>query len=438
VSTLVRGLTWSVIYLFAVIAPLFFMLVGDPPPGRGWWVDISIALGFIGMAMLGLQFAVTARFHPVDAPFGLDVVLQYHRQISLVAFGFILAHPAILMVEDPDRLALLNPVTATTPARWGLASVVLLVAIIVTSLWRTQLRLSYERWRILHDVAAVAIVVTALVHIERVGYYVSGPWRRGLWIGMSLVLVGLLLHVRLVKPWRMRRRPWRVDEVEGLPGQTWRLHLRPDGWEGFSFAPGQFAWLTIGGSAYSVEEHPFSFSSSAERSDRVSFTIKELGDFTATIGSLTPGTRAYLDGPYGAFSYERNQGSGFVFIAGGIGISPIMSQLRTLADRDDPRPMLLFYANPNLEDVALRDELDRLSMRLDLSVISVLEEPPDGWDGEVGMVTPDLLDRELPARERLWQFFVCGPDAMMDAVEEALLDRGIPHDHINLERFDFI
>jgi predicted ferric reductase len=435
---IVRGVLWSVVYLFAVIAPLFFMLVGDAPAGRGWWVDLSIALGFVGLAMVGLQFAVTARFHPIDAPFGLDAVLQYHRQISLVAFAFILLHPTILMIEDPERLELLNPVTATNAARWGLASVALLIVIVVTSVWRATLKLDYEVWRILHGVLAIAIVVTAVVHIELVGYYVSGPWRRGLWIGMSVVLVGLLFYVRLYKPWRMLREPYVIDAIDELPGETWRLHLRPDGHEGMRFSPGQFAWLTVGGSPFRIEEHPFSFSSSAEHRDRLTFTIKELGDFTATLGDLEPGTRAYLDGPYGAFSYERNQGSGFVFVAGGIGISPIMSQLRTLRDRGDQRPMLLLYANPNLEDVALRDELDRLALHLDLEVVSILEDPPEGWEGEVGLVSPELLDRYLPEHEELLQFFVCGPDPMMDAVEEALVDRGIPAGHINMERFDFI
>lgn len=437
-ANVVRGMLWSIVYLAAVVAPLFFMLVGDPPSGRGFWVDLSIGLGFIGLAMVGLQFAVTARFHPVDAPFGLDAVLQYHRQISLVAFAFILLHPAILMVEDPERLELLNPMTATTPARWGLASVVLLIAIVVTSVWRAGMKLDYEVWRILHGILAVAIVVTALVHVELVGYYVSGPWRRGVWILMSVVLIGLLGHVRIYRPWQLLRHPYTIDEVEELPGETWRVHLRPDGHDGLRFAPGQFAWLTVGNSPFRIEEHPFSFSSSAERPERLSFTIKELGDFTSTIGELEPGARAYIDGPYGAFSYERNQGSGFVFIAGGIGISPIMSQLRTLADRGDQRPMVLIYANPDREDVALRDELDLLALHLDLEVVSVLEDPPEGWEGEAGFVTPELLDRHLPERDRLLQFFICGPDPMMDAVEEALQGRDIPSSHVNLERFDFI
>jgi predicted ferric reductase len=438
VGRAVSGVVWAVVYLLAAVAPLFFMLVGDPPPGRGWLVDTSVALGFVGLAMLGLQFAITARANAVDASYGLDVVLQFHRQISFVAMAFVLAHPILLFVDDPDRLGLLNVIDAPWRARFGVLSVVLLLAIVATSLWRRQLRLSYELWRVLHGVLALGIVLTALLHIELVGYYVSGPWRRGLWFVWSLVLIALLVKVRIVTPWRMRRHPWTVASVEELPGGAWHLRLQPDGHDGLDFEPGQFTWITVGRSPYQIREHPFSISSSADADGAIRFTIKEAGDFTATLGMLQPGTRAYVDGPYGAFSYERAQAEGFVFLAGGIGISPILGMLHTLADREDRRPMWLFYANPSWDDIAIHGELDELAGRLDLRIVHVLEDPPEDWTGGSGFISSDLLDDELPAAARRYQYFVCGPDPMMDAVEELLLERGVPHGRIALERFDFI
>jgi predicted ferric reductase len=435
----VTGVVWAAVYLLAAIVPLFFMLVGNPPPGRGWLVDTSIALGFVGLAMLGLQFANTARVNAVDASYGQDVVLQFHREISFVAMALVLAHPILLFVDDPERLGLLNVVEAPWRARFGVASIVLLLAIVATSLWRQQLRLRYEIWRVLHGVLALAIVVTALLHVELVGYYVSGPWRRGLWIVWSVVLVALLIKVRIVNPWRMRQRPWSVAAVEELPGDAWHLRLRPEGHGGIDIQPGQFAWITLGRSPFQIREHPFSFSSSADGDGELRFTIKEAGDFTSTLGELEPGTRAYVDGPYGAFSYERAQAEGFVFLAGGIGISPMLSMLHTLADRDDRRPMWLFYANPAWDDIAIHDELDALAGRLDLQVVHVLEDPPDDWSGGTGFISGELLDEHLPtAAAHRYQYFVCGPDAMMDAVEELLLGRGVDHGRIALERFDFI
>jgi predicted ferric reductase len=70
---------------------------------------------------------------------------------------------------------------------------------------------------VLHGVLAVVIVVTALLHIEQVGYYVSGPWKRGFWIVMSLALVALLVNIRIVKPIRLLRRPWPSSRCEPDP-----------------------------------------------------------------------------------------------------------------------------------------------------------------------------------------------------------------------------
>jgi len=433
-----RGVLWSIVYLAAVVAPLFFMLVGDAPPGRGWWSDLSLALGFIGLAMLGLQFAVTARFHPVDAPYGLDAVLQYHRQISYAAFAFVLAHPAILIIERPGRLDMLNPLTASTVERWGLLSVVALMVLIAASIWRQPLRLRYELWRVSHGLLAIVVVASALIHVERSGYYVSDPWSRGLWVVMSVVLIGLLAYVRIYKPWRLLNRPYSVTEVRAIAPRTWALTVQAEGHAGLRFQPGQFAWLTIDRTPFSVREHPFSFSSSAEQTGLYEFTIKELGDFTSHIGEVEPATRAYLDGPYGAFSTERYQGPGYIFVAGGVGIAPIMSMLRTFDDLGDRRPITLIYGSPSVEEAIYREELDGLAQRLDLDIVHVLGRAPDGWSGEAGRITGEVLDRHLPDRAPRRQCFICGPDAMMDAVERLLLERGIPAEHLQLERFEFV
>jgi predicted ferric reductase len=440
VTHALRGTLWSVVYLAAVVAPLFFMIVGDPPPARGFWMEFSAALGFVGLSMLGLQFVTTARFHPISAPYGLDLVLKFHKQISYVAFAFLLIHPIILTVITPLGSALveMDPTAVEADGVTGVLALGLVVVIIATSVWRERFRLNYERWRILHGLLGLAILVMSVWHISLANYYVEGPIRLGIWLGMSVVLIGMYANVRLVRPWQQLRRPWVVESIEQKPGDTWQVSLRADGHDGMRFEPGQFAWLTLDRSPLGIREHPFSFSSSAERSDVVSFGVKELGDFTSTLGEYEPGTRAYLDGPFGAFSYERNEAPGFVFVAGGIGVTPVLSMLRTLADRGDRRPLLLIYANPNWEDTAFLDDLEHLQGRLDLRIVHVLEDPPEGWEGETGFVTPDVLDRHLPDGEHRLEYFVCGPDPMMDTVEEALHDRGIAGDKVNLERFDFI
>ena len=112
--------------------------------------------------------------------------------------------------------------------------------------------------------------------------------------------------------------------------------------------------------------------------------------------------------------------------------------VRTMADRRDVRPALLLYANRDWDGVAFREELERLKDRLDLTVVHVLERPPEGWVGETGYVTAELLERHLPPGYRRFQFFICGPDPMMDAAEAALVDLGVAPERVHTERFDMV
>jgi predicted ferric reductase len=438
VNLVVRGALWIFVYVAAVLAPVLFAHVGRTPPARDFIVEVSFALGFVGLAMIGIQFAVTARFQGVAAPYGMDAIIRFHRQVSLVAFALILLHPLLIFANNPDTLSLLNMFDTTWPARLGTASIVVLAVLIGASLWRKALRLNYEWWRVTHGLLAVAAVALALAHVVGVGRYVELPWKQALWITMSVAFIAILFYVRVVKPFVMLRRPYAVQDVIPERGDSYTLVLRPDGHRRIEFLPGQFAWLTVRDSPFTIEEHPFSFSSSALDPDTLAVTIKKLGDFTSTVKDIEPGTRAYLDGPYGAFSTDRHEGAGFVFIAGGIGITPFISILKTLADRDDVRPVVLLYANTDWEGAAFREELERLTERLDLTVVHVLQEAPDDWDGETGFITKELLDEYLPLHRQRLQHFVCGPAPMMDAVEKALHELRIPGERIHTERFELV
>ena len=88
-----------------ILAPLFALLMGAHPPARDFWTEFSVALGYSGLAMMGLQFGLTARFRYVTEPWGEDVIYHFHRQISLMAVGLVVAHPLILFVVQPELLA---------------------------------------------------------------------------------------------------------------------------------------------------------------------------------------------------------------------------------------------------------------------------------------------------------------------------------------------
>src|SRR5262245_49563167 len=118
-------------YVGAVLSPLVFAAIGASSPEHGFWTNFSVALGFVGLAMMGLEFALVARFQALAAPFGQDALLQFHRQIGYVGLAFILVHFAIS--------AKWNEVTPTkalhAPALvwFGMVALLALVALIGSS-----------------------------------------------------------------------------------------------------------------------------------------------------------------------------------------------------------------------------------------------------------------------------------------------------------------
>ncbi len=435
--TALRGVFWVCVYALVALAPLFAALV-DRAPGQGWVVDFSVGLGFSALVIFVLQFGLVARFQRVSAPFGMDALIQYHRQIAGVALAFALLHPMLLFADDPSKLALLDVRTAPNRARFALTSVVLLLALVGTSIWRERLKLSYEAWQRLHGALALGVVAAAVLHAVGVDHYATTPAQQALWWMLGAGLVGVVLWQRLLRPLRLRARPWRVAEVLPERGRATTLVFEPVGHAGMTFSPGQFAWLRIRKSPFSITAHPFSFTSSAEQAGRVAMTIKSRGDFTAAVAELVPGDQATLDGPHGLFSTDRYEGPGFVFIGGGIGITPLISMLRTMEDRQDRRPVWLFYGSPDWESVTFREELERLSQVLALTVVHTLDDPPEHWSGEVGFVGPEMLRRHLPEPFVRLQVFACGPLAMMDAVEDACASLGLPDERVHTERFEMV
>ena len=238
------------VYLILTIAPLALSLI-SLDPGRGFWVNLSVALGFVGLALMGLQFVLAARFVRATTTFGIDIVLQVHRQMTVIIAVCILAHPAVLMVWDSRYLALLDVISSPLRAKFAVASVFLLLVLIATSVWRRRIGLTYEAWQMLHAVLAVLIVVTGLTHVLMIGYYVREPWERALWIAYSAAFVGIGVWVRLVRPVLRWRRRWSVVDVREQPGgHTVAIELldpRSYGPQGFRSDPASSPGSTPGG-----------------------------------------------------------------------------------------------------------------------------------------------------------------------------------------------
>jgi ferredoxin-NADP reductase len=220
--------------------------------------------------------------------------------------------------------------------------------------------------------------------------------------------------------WMPRRmRPYRVRAVRPERGGATTLELEADGHPGVRFEPGQQARVKAAG----APPEPLPFASSAERPAAPALTVDGL------LPAIEPGARVHLARPHGSFGPPLPD-AGYVLICERIGLAPVMSLLRTLADRSDRRALRLIAANRRWDDVPYREELDTLEHALRLRVCHVLSDPPDDWRGGRGQVDAALLRRTLPPDTSERNVVISGPPAMTDATRAALLGLGIPGPHI--------
>lgn len=430
---------WLAVYIALVAAPIVTILIGRPPAGVAFWWNLSMALGLAALSMMGIQFALTARIRQATAPFGADLVYVFHRYLALIGFALVGGHFFILYVGYGQALGSLDPRVAAWEMTVGRIAFVAFGLAVVTSEFRKTLRIPYGPWRYLHVGLALTGLLTAIAHVAGTGRLSQTPLALALWAALTVFWMGLILWLRLVKPFALRKRPYRVVSLHEEKGGAWTIALEPDGWTGLAdFSPGQFAWLNLSGSPVALEDHPFSISSSPTRLPRIEMTIKALGDFSAAVSSTPIGQTAWIDGPFGAFTSDRYpDAEGLVFVAGGIGITPVISMLRTLADRHDTRPLSLFYANTDWDNVAFRDEIEHLKTRLALTVIHILEEAPEEFDGVTGRLDEEVLHEYLPVKERdRFHYFLCGPVPLTEAAERGLANLGVPAPQIRTELFE--
>ena len=396
------------------------------------------AAALLGFSILAMQFVLSARIKWAERPFGLDRVMRFHKWMGVTAGFLILAHPLGLVLGGAGW-GLIFSFGRHWAVGLGKIAFVLLAVLVIASVYRVTLRIEYQKWLLAHNAAAAIILVLGFVHSWALGDELQSGAMRTWWV-ILLAGAGLaFVNSRLIVPLRRRRRAHTVAEVRRETPNVWTIKMTPPkGAAKPDYKPGQFHFLTLyRGEGVPVEEHPFTISSSPSEEGYIASTIKESGDYTSTIGRTKPGDRAAVDGPFGRFSYLEHPGEGdLVFIAGGIGITPLRAMLRHMSDTGSERQVLLLYGNRTAEDIVFREELESIAAggTPRLRVVHVLSEPKADWQGEKGYVDEEKI-RRLCGDTSGKAFYICGPPVMMKKVIAALKRMGVPRGRIHYEMF---
>jgi predicted ferric reductase len=427
-----------VAYLIVILLPLTIVTINNLPPPDLFAYNLGRAFALLAFAIMIMQVVLAARLKWVERPFGLNLTFPFHRRMGVFAALLLLAHPFLMVLGGGGWKLLLGD---NTWYIWvGRVALLLLLGNIIVSLWRIPLGLTFEKWRLGHDISGPAILVLGFVHSWYASIDFTAAIMQVLWVAMLAGAVGLYAHHRFYTPWRLRQNPYRVVEVHQETPNVWTLKFAPpEGQDRFDFIPGQFQFITLlRGQGLPEEEHHFSIASSPAEPGFHTSTVKASGDFTSTIGKTRPGDLAVIQAPFGRFSYVLYpKARDLVFMAGGIGITPFMSNLRHMRDVQADRRVLLLYANKTEADIVFREELAQLEggSRPEVKVVHVLSRAGEGWPGERGRLDREKIQRLCGDRLESSMFFLCCPPALIMSLCQVLRDLGVPDSRISLEYF---
>jgi ferredoxin-NADP reductase len=197
--------------------------------------------------------------------------------------------------------------------------------------------------------------------------------------------------------------------------------------KGYSFVPGQATELSLLKEGWEAEKRPFTFSN-LPKDDYLEFIIKTYEDHegvTKRLGNSQPGDRVEIGDSWGAISYK---GEG-VFLAGGAGITPFISILRDLRQKNKIGKNQLIFANKTNEDIILFDELKSI---LGHKFQNIIENQKDSAYDR-GRIDKEYLIEKIKDFKNQ-DFYVCGPEGFMKAVSGALKELGAKPDALVFEK----
>jgi predicted ferric reductase len=391
----------------------------------------------LGTYVALVQIVLMSRSPWLDQLFGMDRLARWHRVLGFTCVNLICAHVVLTTVgyalgtgasiaAESWRLLTTFPYVLMATVGTGL-----LIMVAVASVRRARARLQYETWHFIHLYAYLAIALS-FGHVLAVGTDFSNDGiARAYWIALYMAVAALVLMFRFGQPARLTlRHRLRVHSVVAEAPGVASVYVTGRNLQLLSARAGQYLnWRFLAPGSW-WQAHPFSLSA-APNGAYLRLTVKNVGEGTAAIHHLRPGTRVAIEGPYGTFTTVRRRQQRVLLVAGGIGITPIRSLLEEL--HSSKGAIVVLYRARSWDEVIFQDELDRLVQeRRGTLHYLVGRRGAEGLGGDplsasaLRRLVPDIQQRDV---------FICGSAEMMHGLHESLGKLQVPSDQVHYERF---
>ncbi len=381
--------------------------------------------GILGITLFATSLLLSARFSFLENIFyGLNKVYERHSQIGQIAFMMMLFHPLLLLYKYTDlsfarALSFFTPNVNTLANNFGMFSLYLLIVLIFLTLY---FRPKYHIWKWTHKFMGLAFFFGGL-HAFLVPSDIANylPLRIYILFISGVSLYAFLYHT-VFGTYTTKKYSYIVKEVKDLGENITEIILSPNK-EKLEFKAGQYAFISFKSKITGRESHPFSFSSKQGEND-ISFTIKNLGDFTQNIKNLEKGTLADIEGPFGKFTYDNANFKKQIWIAGGIGITPFLSMAKSIKGQNDYN-VEIYYCVRNEKEAVYLNEL----LSLNDPQIKIIPHYSDNS----GFINANLIKEKSGLDEK--SIFICSPVPMIRALKKQFKNKGINDNFIYSEEF---
>ncbi|MFE5374327.1 ferredoxin reductase family protein [Streptomyces mirabilis] len=401
----------------------------------GWLTDAGRIAGLLCGYSCAVLVALMARVPLLERRIGSDRVARWHAMagrytvsllvahVTLILFGYAaqdgagIVHETLSVVFDyPDML---KAATGT----------LILFAVGITSARAARRRISHEFWYYLHLLTYVAVFLTFFHQLALGSDFVGDTAAQAAWYVLYLGTAALVVWFRLLVPVRLNlRHKLRVESVYREAPGVFSIVVRGERLDELNAQAGQFFRWRFLSDGMRWTSTPYSLSA-PPRPDLMRITVKALGDHSAAVGLLRPGTRVWAEGPYGALTAERHTGRKALLIAGGVGITPLRALFETLPG--GPGDVTLLYRASTAEDLALGAELEAIARWRGARVLYAV----NGADGTRPRFTAESLRASVPGLAG-HDVYLCGPPAMARDLYGALRAAGVPDRRIHHESFE--
>ncbi|MDA7964910.1 ferric reductase-like transmembrane domain-containing protein [Ruegeria sp.] len=395
--------------------------------------DPSVFIGGLAYLSMSLGIFLSARPRFLEPAFGgLDKMYKVHKWLGVAAFILLLAHFATAIgaendLGDAPGLEELEEDDEDNDGLIGALGLFSMIGFVILTILTLNRKFPYHRWLPTHRLMGLfyALVSFHMWLVLSGGEVLPMTSPAGMILLVAMV-VGLasFIYKQVIYP-LLHRHGYEIAEIRVLDRIT-ELVLSPVA-NAVQFRPGQFAFVTVRAKGFK-ETHPFTIASGAEES-HLKVSVKVLGDFTRRLqNGLQPGTQVSIDGPYGCFNPTAVLGHQ-VWIAGGIGVTPFLSALRSLPT-DRSGSIRFYYCVRHLEDAVYLDELQQLARQHpDIEIKPVVSGFGDRMS--IDRLKEDL-DHPLPD----WNYFFCGPSGLGQSLFAKLREAGVSKAQLHREEFE--